>query len=132
MRRAKAGSRPEKRAGRFLAALFESGKGEGPLRVRVEPTEDGNAYSVESASRLRLEGIHGAGWTGPTVRVGHAEANDFRKLRGEDVREQLLEVLMGLDQTYIRNLGGAEYVDAANGTVVFRWPDTTSQEGGER
>ncbi len=73
------------------------------------------------------------GWAGPRVRVGSAEASDFRAVRGEDVRDQLVEVLTGLDRTYVRNLGGAEFVDAATGRVLRRWPqdqdDGTSGNG---
>lgn len=113
-----------------MLALFKSGRGEGPLRIRVEPTEGGNVYSMERDSVLRLERIHGSGWTGPRVRVGDTEAHDFSAVRGEDVRDHFLETLTGLDQTYVRNLGGAEFFDVASGRVLRRWPPEHQGDGG--
>lgn len=106
---------------KVMVALFTTGRGDGPLRIRAEPTEGGKIYSMDRDSLLRLSRIHGFGWTGPRVRVGTMEAHDFEVVRGEDVR--LIESLTGLDQTYVRNLGGAEFVDADTGRILRSWPD---------
>jgi len=113
-----------------LLALFKSGRGEGPLRIRVESTEGGSIYSVDGDSRLRLERVHGFGWTGPRVRVGLMEAQDFMAVHGEDVRDHLIEVLTGLNRTYIENLGGVEFFDVATGRVLREWPSGDQPKGG--
>jgi hypothetical protein len=112
-----------------MLALFKSGRGEGPLRILVEQSEGGSTYSMDHDSRSRLERIHGVGWPGPRVRVGMIEAQDFRTVHGEDVRDHLIEVLTGLSRTHVENLGGAEFFDVATRQVLRQWPSGDLPKG---
>jgi hypothetical protein len=115
---------------KVMLGLFKTGRGEGPLRVQVERAEGGRVFSIDSDSVSRLLRIHGSGWRAPRVSVGDSEADDFKEVRGEDVQDHLVEVLTGLDQAYIRNLGGAEFFDAASGRVLHQWPPDDQEDSG--
>src|SRR6185295_934380 len=112
-----------------MVALFKDGHGEGPLRIQVEATPEGSIYSLDPESVSRLVRIHGADWTGPRVNVDDAVAHDFKSAHGKDVRDHLVAVLTGLDEVYVRNLGGVQFVDHA-GRVLRRWPQADGGNNG--
>lgn len=109
-----------------LLSLFKRGQGDGPLRVIAERSEAGERYRLDQDSMLRMARLHGAGWQAPTVQVSSEDAEDFRRLNQYDMRVAIIDVLTGLDATYVKALGGIVFV-RPSGEPVFQWPPDQKQ-----
>jgi hypothetical protein len=97
--------------------------GRDPLRIRV--VHDGNAtrFALEPASATRIRTIHPNWGRAISITIDDETGADFEAMHGS-VLPHVAQMMLKLDTDDIRELGGIQFLDAATGDAIGRWPPT--------
>ena len=92
-----------------------------PLVVYRSVDRDGATYSLNRRTRQRLHDHFGdAVHTPPVVFIGHASEDDYRTIHAS-VRRQVIQLLTGLSESRLAELGEVHFQDPVTETDLGSW-----------
>jgi hypothetical protein len=92
-----------------------------PLVVHRSVDRDGATYSLSRRARQRLHERFGdAVHTPPVVFIGHASEEDYRTIHAS-VRRQVIELLTGLSESNLAELGDVRFEDPVTEKDLGSW-----------